>query len=146
MLIHAGTNLINDYYDLKKGADTQDSLGPNRALKEGMLTPSRSIGVAIVCFALGSGLGLYLVATRGLFILYLGIFSVLAGWFYTAGPAAFAYTGLGEIVVFIFMGPVIVLGQLLCDDPNCLARRDLDGCARWLACRRHPPCQQHARP
>ncbi len=56
-------------------------------------------------------MGLYLVATRGLFILYLGIFSVLAGWFYTAGPAAFAYTGLGEIVVFIFMGPVIVLGS-----------------------------------
>lgn len=36
---------------------------------------------------------------------------MLAGWFYTAGPAAFAYTGLGEIVVFIFMGPVIVLGS-----------------------------------
>jgi len=51
------------------------------------------------------------VATRGLFILYLGIFSVLAGWFYTAGPAAFAYTGLGEVVVFVFMGPVMVLGS-----------------------------------
>jgi 1,4-dihydroxy-2-naphthoate octaprenyltransferase len=36
---------------------------------------------------------------------------VLAGWFYTAGPFAFAYTGLGEIVVFIFMGPVMVLGS-----------------------------------
>jgi 1,4-dihydroxy-2-naphthoate polyprenyltransferase len=109
--IHAGTNLINDYYDWRKGADTQESLGPNRALQEGMLTPQQVFWGGIVCFALGSGLGLYLVATRGLFILYLGIFSVLAGWFYTAGPAAFAYTGLGEIVVFIFMGPVIVLGS-----------------------------------
>jgi 1,4-dihydroxy-2-naphthoate octaprenyltransferase len=109
--IHAGTNLINDYYDLKKGADTQESLGPNRALKEGMLTPNQVFWGGVFCFALGSALGLYLVATRGLFILYLGIFSVLAGWFYTAGPAAFAYTGLGEIVVFIFMGPVMVLGS-----------------------------------
>lgn len=111
VLIHAGTNLINDYYDWKKGADTPESLGPNRALQEGMLTPRQVYWGAIVCFAIGSALGIYLVATRGLFILYLGIFSVLAGWFYTAGPAAFAYTGLGEIVVFVFMGPVMVLGS-----------------------------------
>lgn len=111
VLIHAGTNLINDYYDWKKGADTPESLGPNRALKEGILTPRQVFWGGVICFALGSGLGLYLVATRGLFILYLGIFSVLAGWFYTAGPAAFAYTGLGEIVVFIFMGPVMVMGS-----------------------------------
>jgi 1,4-dihydroxy-2-naphthoate polyprenyltransferase len=111
VLIHAGTNLINDYYDWKKGADTQESLGPHRALKEGMLTLQQVFWGSVICFVLGSGLGIYLVATRGLFILYLGIFSVLAGWFYTAGPAAFAYTGLGEVVVFIFMGPVIVLGS-----------------------------------
>jgi 1,4-dihydroxy-2-naphthoate octaprenyltransferase len=111
VLIHAGTNLINDYYDWQKGADTPESLGPNRALKEGILTPRQVFWGGILCFALGSAIGLYLVATRGLFILYLGIFSVLAGWFYTAGPAAFAYTGLGEIVVFIFMGPVMVMGS-----------------------------------
>jgi 1,4-dihydroxy-2-naphthoate octaprenyltransferase len=109
--IHAGTNLINDYYDWKKGADTPESLGPNRALKEGYITPRQVFWGGIFCFVLGSALGLYLVATRGVFILYLGIFSVLAGWFYTAGPVAFAYTGLGEIVVFIFMGPVMVLGS-----------------------------------
>ncbi len=109
--IHAGTNLINDYYDWKKGTDTQESLGPNRPLKEGMLSPQQVFWGGIFCFALGSTLGLYLVATRGLFILWLGIFSVLAGWFYTAGPAAFAYIGLGEVVVFLFMGPIMVLGS-----------------------------------
>ncbi|NJN83037.1 MAG: 1,4-dihydroxy-2-naphthoate octaprenyltransferase [Caldilineaceae bacterium] len=109
--IHAGANLINDYYDWKKGTDTPDSLGPNRALQDGMLTHRQVFWGGVFCFALGSVLGIYLVATRGLFILWLGIFSVLAGWFYTAGPAAFAYTGLGEIVVFIFMGPVMVLGS-----------------------------------
>jgi 1,4-dihydroxy-2-naphthoate polyprenyltransferase len=103
--------LINDFYDWKKGADTPESLGPNRALKEGILTPHQVFWGGVICFAIGSALGLYLVYTRGLFILWLGIFSVLAGWFYTAGPAAFAYTGLGEIVVFIFMGPVMVLGS-----------------------------------
>lgn len=109
--IHAGTNLINDYYDWKKGADTPESLGPNRALKEGILTPRQVFWGGVIFFAFGSALGLYLVATRGMLILYLGIFSVFAGWFYTAGPAAFAYTGLGEVVVFLFMGPVMVVGS-----------------------------------
>jgi 1,4-dihydroxy-2-naphthoate polyprenyltransferase len=109
--IHAGTNLINDYYDWQKGADTPESLGPNRALQQGMLTPTQVFWGGIFCFALGAGLGLYLVAARGFFILWLGILSVLAGWFYTAGPFAFAYIGLGEVVVFIFMGPIMVLGS-----------------------------------
>jgi 1,4-dihydroxy-2-naphthoate polyprenyltransferase len=109
--IHAGTNLINDYYDWKKGTDTPDSLGPNRAMQSGMLTPQQVFWGGLVFFAIGSTLGIYLVATRGLLILWLGIFSVLAGWFYTAGPLAFAYTGLGEVIVFIFMGPVMVLGS-----------------------------------
>lgn len=111
VLIHAGTNLANDYYDWKKGADTPESLGPNRALQEGMLTPQQVFIGALICFGVGSLIGLYLVATRGVFILLLGILSVLAGWFYTAGPKAFAYIGLGEIVVFIFMGPVMVIGS-----------------------------------
>ncbi|MCZ7567486.1 MAG: 1,4-dihydroxy-2-naphthoate octaprenyltransferase [Ardenticatenaceae bacterium] len=109
--IHAGTNLINDYYDWKKGTDTPESLGPNRALQEGMLTSRQVFWGGVFFFAVGSALGLYLVATRGLLILWLGIFSVLAGWFYTAGPKAFAYVGLGEVVVFIFMGPVMVVGS-----------------------------------
>ncbi|MCS7056057.1 MAG: 1,4-dihydroxy-2-naphthoate octaprenyltransferase [Thermoflexales bacterium] len=111
VLIHAGTNLANDYYDWKKGADTPESLGPNRALQEGMLTPRQVFIGALVCFGVGSLIGLYLVAERGIFILLLGVLSVLAGWFYTAGPKAFAYIGLGEIVVFIFMGPVMVIGS-----------------------------------
>ncbi len=111
VLIHAGTNLANDYFDWKKGADTPESLGPNRALQEGVLTPQQVFVGALVCFGVGSLIGLYLVAMRGVFILMLGILSVLAGWFYTAGPKAFAYIGLGEIVVFVFMGPVMVIGS-----------------------------------
>jgi 1,4-dihydroxy-2-naphthoate octaprenyltransferase len=111
VLIHAGTNLANDYYDWKKGADTKESLGPNRALQEGMLTPRQVLIGAVVCFAVGSAIGLYLVAESGIFILLLGVLSVLAGWFYTAGPRAFAYVGLGEVVVFVFMGPIMVIGS-----------------------------------
>jgi len=111
VLIHAGTNLANDYYDWKKGADAPGAPAPGRVIQAGLLTPRQVLFGALVCFGMGSWIGLYLVATRGVFILLIGILSVLAGWFYTAGPRAFAYIGLGEIVVFIFMGPVIVAGS-----------------------------------
>ena len=43
-------------------------------------------------------------------MLALGLASVAAGYFYTASPFSLAYRGLGEVVVFVFMGPVIVVG------------------------------------
>jgi len=108
--IQAGTNLINDYYDYRKGADTEKSLGQGGAIQKGHLTPRQVFVGGIGAFTLGAVIGLYLVSVTGPFILALGIISILAGFFYTAGPAALAYIGLGEITVFIFMGPVIVIG------------------------------------
>ncbi len=110
LAIHAGTNLINDYYDYRKGADTERSLGVGGAIQKRLLTPMQVFWGGIAAFALGSVIGLYLVSVTGPFILVLGVLSVLAGFFYTAGPAAFAYIGLGEVIVFIFMGPVMVIG------------------------------------
>jgi 1,4-dihydroxy-2-naphthoate octaprenyltransferase len=108
--IHAGTNMINDFYDDRKGADTKDSLGPSGVIQQGLLTPRQVLNGALVLFALGSLIGLYLTYIGGPFILVLGILSVAAGFFYTAGPAALAYIGLGELTAFLFMGPVMVLG------------------------------------
>lgn len=108
--LQAGTNLINDFYDYRKGTDNEQSLGIGGAIQRKELTPRQVFWGGISAFALGSGIGLYLVSISGPLILILGILSVLAGFFYTAGPAALAYTGLGEITVFIFMGPVIVVG------------------------------------
>jgi 1,4-dihydroxy-2-naphthoate octaprenyltransferase len=108
--IHAATNMVNDYYDDKKGADTKDSLGPSGVIQQGLL-PARQVLIGgIVLFALGSAIGLYLTHISGPFILVLGVLSVAAGFFYTAGPAALAYIGLGELTAFLFMGPVMVLG------------------------------------
>ncbi len=108
--LQAGTNLINDYYDHVKGADNERSLGVGGAIQRGELTPRQVFMGGIAAFGLGSLIGLYIVSVAGEFILILGIISVLAGFFYTAGPAALAYIGLGEITVFIFMGLIIVIG------------------------------------
>jgi 1,4-dihydroxy-2-naphthoate octaprenyltransferase len=108
--IHAGTNLVNDYYDHVKGADGPHSLGPSGVIQRGLLSPRAVLIGGMVCFAAGAAVGLVLVAMTGVALLWLGAASILAGFLYTGGPAALAYVGLGEVTVFFFMGPVIVLG------------------------------------
>ena len=110
MAIQAGTNLINDYYDYRSGADLEQTLGPSMAIQRGLLSPEQVWRGGVVAFGLGAAIGLILVYLAGWPILWLGIPSVLAGYFYTAKPVALAYVALGEVTVFIFMGPVIVLG------------------------------------
>jgi 1,4-dihydroxy-2-naphthoate octaprenyltransferase len=109
--IHAGTNLVNDYYDFRKGTDGPQRIGIGGAIQRGELVPRQVLIGGLSCFAFGSAIGLYLVSVAGPLILWLGVLSVLCGFFYTAGPFALAYVGLGELAVFIFMGPVIVVGS-----------------------------------
>src|ERR1700720_1421247 len=108
--IQAGTNLINDYYDFRSGADSHASLGPSMVIQRGLLTPEQVWRGGIVAFAIGASLGLVLVYLCGWPILAIGIPSIAAGYFYTAAPVSLAYVGLGEVTVFLFMGPAIVVG------------------------------------
>lgn len=110
LFIHIGTNLINDYYDYANGVDTPETLGPSQVIQRGLLTADEVYWGGIATFALGSLFGLILVALCGWPILVLGMVSVLAGYFYTANPLSLAYIALGEATVFIFMGPVIIVG------------------------------------
>ncbi len=108
--IQAGTNLINDYYDFRSGADSHESLGPSMVIQRGLLTPEQVWRGGVVAFGIGAVLGLMLVYLCGWPILAIGIPSIAAGYFYTAAPVSLAYIGLGELTVFLFMGPAIVLG------------------------------------
>lgn len=62
-------------------------------------------------FAIGSAIGLVLAYICGWPILAVGLFSVATGYFYTAPPLSLAYNAMGELAVFIFMGPVTVTGS-----------------------------------
>jgi len=108
--IQAGTNLINDYFDFVKGVDGPETLGPAGLIQRGRLTPRSVLLMGLAWFAIGSAIGLVLVALTGPSLLLLGLASVAAGFFYTAAPVALAYIGLGELTVFLFMGPTIVTG------------------------------------
>lgn len=108
--IQSGTNLINDYFDHIKGVDGPNTLGPAGLIQRNILAPRSVLLMGIAWFALGIVIGLILVAMTGPELLLLGLASVAAGFFYTAAPVSLAYIGLGELTVFLFMGPVIVTG------------------------------------
>ena len=110
MAIQAGTNLINDYYDFTSGADSSESLGPSMVIQRGLLAPDQVWRGGIVAFSIGAAIGLLLVYLCGWPILAIGIPSFAAGYFYTARPVALAYVALGELTVFLFMGPAIIVG------------------------------------
>lgn len=110
LLIQIGTNLVNDYYDFKKGADTPERLGPVRVTQSGLLSPRAVVRGAVVCGALAVGVGLYLVAEAGPAVVAIGVASLLAGFAYTGGPYPLGYHGLGDVFVFLFFGLVAVAG------------------------------------
>lgn len=110
VMIQIGTNFANDYFDYKKGADQLGRLGPTRATQAGLVTPGQMKAATIIVFALAVLAGLYLVWRGGMPILVIGVLSILFGVFYTAGRYALGYTGLADLFVLIFFGPVAVGG------------------------------------
>ncbi len=110
MLLQTAANLVNEYYDHKRGADTLKVAGQGMAIKHFGLTP-REVGVgAIVALLGGCLIGLFLLTQSGPALLWIGMGGALVAVTYTAGPFPLAYNGLGEVAAGVFMGPLIVVG------------------------------------
>ena len=114
VFMHAATNLINDYYDVKSGVDFKGvSTGIYRPhpLLEDKLTSRQVMTEAIVLYAVATGIGLYLAASRGWPLLTIGMIGVFASITYTAPPFKYKYIALGELSVFLMWGPLMVVGS-----------------------------------
>jgi 1,4-dihydroxy-2-naphthoate octaprenyltransferase len=111
IFIQVGTNLSNDYSDARRGADTEDRLGPVRVTAGGLVPPKQVLVATYVTFGLAVLSGVYLIAVAGWQLLIVGAASILAGVLYTGGPRPYGYEGLGELFVFLFFGIVAVAGS-----------------------------------
>jgi 1,4-dihydroxy-2-naphthoate polyprenyltransferase len=111
IFIQIGTNLANDYSDARRGADTEDRLGPVRVTAGGLMPPRRVLIGTWVAFGVAVAAGSYLAAVAGWELLVVGVVSIAAGVLYTGGPRPYGYEGLGELFVFVFFGLVAVGGS-----------------------------------
>ncbi|HET7676380.1 MAG TPA: LLM class flavin-dependent oxidoreductase [Candidatus Limnocylindrales bacterium] len=110
VLLHSGTNVVNEVYDVRQGIDTITSPRASHAIVKGRISERDAYILAIACFAGAVAVGLALVALRGLPIVGLGLLGLAGGYFYTAPPFQYKYRALGVPLVFLLMGPLMVLG------------------------------------
>lgn len=113
--INAGTNLANDYFDHKSGADDRNVnvtpfSGGSRIIQEKALLPRQMLAGAGVAFFVAGLIGIYLTVSRGLPVLYFAVAGIVIGYFYTASPFKLGYRGWGELFVFLTAGPLAVMG------------------------------------
>jgi 1,4-dihydroxy-2-naphthoate octaprenyltransferase len=109
VLIQAGTNLATDFFDFVDGVQPRATLGG--VIQRGLIPASTVHRSAVAAFAAGAACGLVIVAYTGWPILAAGVASVLAGYFYTGAPIAYGRRGLGEVMVFAFMGVLMVMAS-----------------------------------
>lgn len=108
VLLLAGINVANDYFDYVKGVDTPDRLGPVRVAMSGLI-PLRELrdGIILILTAAVAA-GIYLVVVGGWPIAIVGGLCILLGLWYSGGPFPFGHHGLGDLLVFLFFGFVAV--------------------------------------
>ncbi len=108
LLFHAGTNVLNDYYDYRNGVDTEDNGDSTHVLTRGMVSPAFMLWSGRVYFVLGVLIGSTIGLVRGPAYVVLGILGATGAYFYTNARFSFKYVALGDVVVFLLMGPALV--------------------------------------
>ena len=117
-LIQIFSNLANDFGDNQRGTDNEHRLGPTRTMQSGEISHSEMkkgmmaigflsliVGVLLVYF------GTWVFSKIAFFsFIGLGMLSLLAAYFYTAGKKSYGYVGLGDLAVFLFFGLLPVIG------------------------------------
>ncbi len=110
ILLQVGTNVTNEIYDVRKGVDSITSPRASLALVTGRVHERAAFWLAGTAFAAATAIGLGLIAVRGWELLVLGLLGLLGGWGYTAPPLQYKYRAVGLPLVFLLMGPLMVLG------------------------------------
>jgi 1,4-dihydroxy-2-naphthoate octaprenyltransferase len=111
VLVHIGTNITNEIYDVRKGVDTIVSPRASHAIVTGRISDRDAYVLVVAAFAAAFVLGLYLVSVRGWPVVALGLIALIGGYTYTAPPFQYKFSPFGIPLVFILMGPLMVVGS-----------------------------------
>ena len=109
LALQVGVNYANDYSDGIRGTD-EERVGPLRLVGSRVASPRAVKAAAFASFGVAAAVGLVLAATTAWWLVAVGAVCVLAAWYYTGGSRPYGYSGLGEVMVFVFFGLVAVVG------------------------------------
>lgn len=109
LLSQVVSNLANEYYDYKRGADKKGRVGPRRGVTEGDIKPTTLRNVTYITLATACLVGCGLIPYGGWQMIPVGVLIGVFALAYSAGPYPLSYHGLGELTVFLFYGLVPVI-------------------------------------
>jgi 1,4-dihydroxy-2-naphthoate octaprenyltransferase len=109
LLIQAATNMFNEYFDYKRGLDTEHSVGIGGTIVRDGIKPQTVINLAFGFYGIALLLGVYICMNSSWWLAIVGLVCMTVGYFYTGGPRPIAYTPFGEIFAGFFMGMLIIL-------------------------------------
>ncbi|MCB0555107.1 MAG: UbiA family prenyltransferase [Phaeodactylibacter sp.] len=117
ILLHLGSNVMNDYFDVKDGTDGVNNdyflqfSGGSRAIELGLITLEGSKRLGLSLMAAAGLIGLYLTFVTGPATLLIGLAGLALGYLYTAPPVRLvARKGLGELGIALAFGPLVTAG------------------------------------
>lgn len=113
LALQIASNYANDYADGVRGTD-MNRIGPSRLVASGRARPSAVRRAAVIASVIGSLAGALLCLVSGQWwLLIVGALAVVSAWAYTATANPYGYKGWGELMVWVFFGPVATLGTLV---------------------------------
>lgn len=120
MFLHLGLNLLDDWFDYKAGSAEARSKVTNEGfrgrmtkypyLTSGQATHSQLLKAVLVFLLLAALMGAVVMAVRGWNIIWWVIAGLIIGVSYSGGPLKLGFRGLGELVIFLMFGPLLITG------------------------------------
>lgn len=110
LLLHAGTNVVNDIIDYQKGLDKVPAPVSGGVVRR-LISIQEAKVASIILFSAGTAMGLLLAYLTSPWLLLIGVPGLLIGIFYSlGGKIALKYHALGDLAVFLNFGTLGALG------------------------------------
>jgi 1,4-dihydroxy-2-naphthoate octaprenyltransferase len=116
VLAHAANNMINDYFDLESGVDSDQYVRGQYAphpILSGLVSKRGLLAAIAFVNLLDLGILAYLASVHGWPIVAFALLGLFVSVFYVAPPLLLKHRGLGEPGVFLVWGPFMVGGTYL---------------------------------
>lgn len=109
VFIQMATNMFNEYYDFKRGLDTEQSIGIGGTIVRNGVKPKTVLNLAFMLYGISVLIGVYICMETSWMLAVVGVLSMMVGYFYTGGPYPIAYTPFGELFSGVVMGMLLIL-------------------------------------
>ncbi|WP_102026316.1 1,4-dihydroxy-2-naphthoate polyprenyltransferase [Salirhabdus sp. Marseille-P4669] len=109
LLIQIATNMFNEYYDFKRGLDTEESVGIGGAIVRDGLKPKTVLQLALACYGVALLIGIYICMNSSWILALIGLAGMAVGYLYTGGPLPISSTPFGELMAGLCMGSAFIL-------------------------------------